>query len=45
MIKTLEGLDQLPGVTTIHLRENQLTQLDGFSENNKMLQYINMRYI
>ncbi|XP_052819568.1 leucine-rich repeat-containing protein 23-like isoform X2 [Mya arenaria] len=43
MIKQLEGLEQLTGMTTCHLRENQLTQLDGFSEENKMLQYINMR--
>ncbi|XP_060606881.1 leucine-rich repeat-containing protein 23-like [Ruditapes philippinarum] len=43
VIKTLEGMDKLTGVTTVHLRENQLSQLDGFSEENKMLQYINMR--
>lgn len=43
MIKQLEGLDRLTNVTTIHLRENQLSQLDGFSEENKMLQYVNMR--
>jgi len=43
MLKQLEGLDKLTSVTTIHLRENQLSQLDGFSEENKLLQYINMR--
>jgi len=42
-IKQLEGLDRLTSVTTLHLRDNQLTQLDGFSEENKLLQYINMR--
>ncbi|XP_052286707.1 leucine-rich repeat-containing protein 23-like isoform X3 [Dreissena polymorpha] len=43
MIKHLEGMQHLTGVQTIHLRENQLSQLDGFREENKMLQYINMR--
>ena len=42
-IKQLEGLEHLYSLTTIHLRENQLTELDGFVEEMKMLQYVNIR--
>ena len=40
----LDGLDQLQHLATLHLRDNQLEKLDGFSENMKNLQYINLRY-
>ena len=42
-IKQLAGLDHLHSLTTMHLRENQLVELDGFSEEMKMLQYVNIR--
>lgn len=43
MITKLEGLERLEHLTTLHLRDNQISNLDGFSENMRNLQYINMR--
>ncbi|XP_067946319.1 leucine-rich repeat-containing protein 23-like [Watersipora subatra] len=43
LIKKLEDLDRMVQLTTLHLRENQLETLDGFSELNAKLQYINLR--
>ncbi|KAK3599139.1 hypothetical protein CHS0354_016402 [Potamilus streckersoni] len=42
-LKQLEGLQRLTKLTTLHLRENQLEKLDGFSEEIQSLQYINLR--
>uniref|UniRef100_A0A8C5PJ74 Leucine-rich repeat-containing protein 23 n=1 Tax=Leptobrachium leishanense TaxID=445787 RepID=A0A8C5PJ74_9ANUR len=42
-IKILEGLESLVNLTTLHLRDNQLQTLDGFSERLKALQYLNLR--
>ncbi|XP_077866569.1 leucine-rich repeat-containing protein 23-like, partial [Saccoglossus kowalevskii] len=42
-IKKLEGLERLEHLTTLHLRDNQIDKLDGFSENMKNLQYVNLR--
>ncbi|KAL5014908.1 hypothetical protein ScPMuIL_009178 [Solemya velum] len=42
-IKKIEGFSRMQTLTTLHLRENQLENLDGFSEDMKMLQYINFR--
>ncbi|XP_053549038.1 leucine-rich repeat-containing protein 23-like [Bombina bombina] len=42
-ITRLEGLDSLVHLTTLHLRENQLENLDGMSENLQALQYLNLR--
>ncbi|KAH0628572.1 hypothetical protein JD844_009912 [Phrynosoma platyrhinos] len=39
----LEGLEGLGQLTTLHLRDNQLETLDGFSESMKSLQYLNIR--
>ena len=39
----LEDLDQLTRLTTLHLRDNKIETLDGFSENMKQLQYVNLR--
>uniref|UniRef100_A0A803THG3 Leucine-rich repeat-containing protein 23 n=1 Tax=Anolis carolinensis TaxID=28377 RepID=A0A803THG3_ANOCA len=39
----LEGLTELGQLTTLHLRDNQLETLDGFSEDMKSLQYLNLR--
>ncbi len=44
MIKELQGMSRLTGLTTLHMRENQLDNLDGLSEEMKSLQYINLRY-
>ncbi|XP_075468733.1 leucine-rich repeat-containing protein 23 [Ascaphus truei] len=42
-IKRLEGLESLVHLTSLHLRDNQLETLDGFSENLRALQYLNVR--
>ncbi|XP_062985034.1 leucine-rich repeat-containing protein 23 [Elgaria multicarinata webbii] len=42
-ITHLEGLEGLGQLTTLHLRDNQLETLDGFSESLKSLQYLNVR--
>ncbi|XP_072847867.2 leucine-rich repeat-containing protein 23 isoform X1 [Pogona vitticeps] len=39
----LEGLEDLEQLTILHLRDNQLESLDGFSETMKSLQYLNIR--
>jgi len=43
MIKTIEGLAELEHLTTLYLRHNDISTLDGFSENMKNLQYLNLR--
>lgn len=43
IIKRIEGMGRLTGLTTLHLRDNQLENLEGFSDDQKGLQYINMR--
>ncbi|XP_061492864.1 leucine-rich repeat-containing protein 23 isoform X2 [Rhineura floridana] len=42
-ITSLEDLEGLGQLTTLHLRDNQLETLDGFSESLKSLQYLNLR--
>lgn len=44
MLKKVEGLEQLKNLTTLHLRDNQIDTLSGFSEGMKSLQYLNLRY-
>ncbi len=43
-ITAVEGLDGVPQLTILHLRENQIMKLDGFTEQLESLQYINLRY-
>ncbi|XP_036108493.1 leucine-rich repeat-containing protein 23 [Molossus molossus] len=43
MLKKVEGLENLTNLTTLHLRDNQIETLSGFSEKMKSLQYINLR--
>lgn len=43
-IKRLEGLEKLENLTTLHLRDNELENLDGLNPNMKSLQYLNVRY-
>lgn len=43
MLKKVEGLEQLKNLTTLHLRDNQIDTLSGFSEGMKSLQYLNLR--
>jgi len=43
-ITSIAGIDQLENLTLLHVRENQIQTLDGFSEKLKHLQYINLRY-
>ena len=45
LITKLEDLDELKSLTALHLRDNKLEKLDGFSDKIKSLQYINMRYV
>ncbi|XP_015728255.1 leucine-rich repeat-containing protein 23 [Coturnix japonica] len=42
-IKSLEGLEALEQLSTLHLRDNELGTLDGFSSSMKCLQYLNLR--
>ncbi|XP_032223448.1 leucine-rich repeat-containing protein 23 isoform X2 [Nematostella vectensis] len=42
-IRKVEGLDRLEHLTKLHLRDNQIDSLEGFSENMKNLQYLNLR--
>ncbi|ELU09120.1 hypothetical protein CAPTEDRAFT_183796 [Capitella teleta] len=42
-ITKIEGLEALEQLSTLHLRDNQIETLDGFTENLKNLQYINLR--
>ncbi|XP_063065633.1 leucine-rich repeat-containing protein 23 [Engraulis encrasicolus] len=42
-IKKLEGLHKLERLTTLHLRDNQLKNLDGINSGLKALQYLNVR--
>lgn len=43
MLKRIEGLENLSNLTTLHLRDNQIETLDGFSKEMKSLQYLNLR--
>lgn len=45
MLTKLEDLENLIRLTTLHLRDNKIETLDGFSENMKQLQYVNLRYV
>ena len=42
-IKSLEDLDKLESLQMLHMRDNQIDSLDGFSERMRSLQYLNMR--
>ncbi|XP_072193649.1 leucine-rich repeat-containing protein 23 isoform X2 [Excalfactoria chinensis] len=42
-IRSLEGLEALEQLSTLHLRDNELETLDGFSSSMKCLQYLNLR--
>lgn len=43
MINNLEDIGELKSLSAIHLRDNKLEKLDGFTERNQSLQYINLR--
>ena len=38
-----QGLENLPQLTTLHARDNQIVQLDGFTSALESLQYLNLR--
>lgn len=42
-IETLEGLEVLVNLRTLHLRSNKLANLDGFHERCRALSYVNLR--
>ncbi|XP_006170847.1 leucine-rich repeat-containing protein 23 isoform X2 [Tupaia chinensis] len=42
-LKKVEGLENLSNLITLHLRDNQIETLDGFSREMKALQYLNLR--
>eukprot|EP00069_Balaena_mysticetus_P018547 bmy_11480T0 len=43
LLKKVEGLENLSNLTTLHLRDNQIETLSGFSKEMKSLQYLNLR--
>uniref|UniRef100_A0A2K6RY89 Leucine rich repeat containing 23 n=1 Tax=Saimiri boliviensis boliviensis TaxID=39432 RepID=A0A2K6RY89_SAIBB len=43
LLKKVEGLEHLSNLTTLHLRDNQIDSLSGFSKEMKSLQYLNLR--
>lgn len=43
MITSLEDLGNLKNLSALHLRDNKLENLDGFSDNMESVQYINLR--
>ena len=42
-ISRIADLDDLQHLTTLFLRQNDISNLDGFSENMLNLQYLNLR--
>lgn len=44
-ITQIEDLARLEHLTILHLRQNDINKLDGFSENMKQLQYLNLRSV
>ena len=44
MLKKVEGLEHLSNLSTLHLRDNQIETLSGFSKEMTSLQYLNLRY-
>lgn len=42
-ITTLEDLGELKNLAAMHLRDNKLDKLDGFSDKMTSLQYLNLR--
>lgn len=43
-IRCLGGLEKLESLVSLHLRDNQIDNLDGLSSNMTCLQYLNVRY-
>ncbi|KAF6120137.1 leucine rich repeat containing 23 [Phyllostomus discolor] len=43
MLRKVEGLEYLSNLTSLHLRDNQIETLSGFSKEMKSLQYLNLR--
>ncbi|XP_012615890.1 leucine-rich repeat-containing protein 23 isoform X2 [Microcebus murinus] len=43
LLKKVEGLENLSNLTTLHLRDNHIETLNGFSGEMKSLQYLNLR--
>ncbi|XP_045410399.1 leucine-rich repeat-containing protein 23 isoform X1 [Lemur catta] len=43
LLKKVEGLENLSNLTTLHLRDNHIETLSGFSGEMKSLQYLNLR--
>ncbi|KAM5254908.1 leucine-rich repeat-containing protein 23 isoform 4-T5 [Hipposideros larvatus] len=43
MLKKVEGLENLTNLTTLHLRDNHIETLSGFSKEMQSLQYLNLR--
>ncbi|KAM8977841.1 leucine-rich repeat-containing protein 23 isoform X1 [Sarcophilus harrisii] len=42
-LKKIEGIENLQQLSTLHLRDNKISELDGFSSEMKLLQYLNLR--
>ncbi|KAM6161786.1 LOW QUALITY PROTEIN: leucine-rich repeat-containing protein 23 [Erethizon dorsatum] len=43
MLKKVEGLENLRDLTVLHLRDNHIETLSGFSKEMQSLQYLNLR--
>lgn len=43
VLKNMEGLENLSDLTTLHLRDNHIESLSGFSKEMQSLQYLNLR--
>ncbi|XP_051819284.1 leucine-rich repeat-containing protein 23 isoform X1 [Antechinus flavipes] len=42
-LKKIEGIENLQQLSTLHLRDNKISELNGFSPEMKLLQYLNLR--
>jgi hypothetical protein len=45
VLTSLEDISELRSLSALHLRDNKLEKLDGFSDKMASLQYINLRWV
>lgn len=43
-IREIEGLENCPNLRRLHLRDNQILEVTGFSPKSAKLEYVNLRY-
>lgn len=44
-VEKIEGLEHSTQLNTLHLRDNRIRDLDGYSESMAALQYLNIRWV